>query len=68
MQIDGVSEETDVDGTIRSHFEYFRQRDEMLHRDFGMADPTEDTSELTETMARCVPPAVHRDPACGCSG
>ena len=60
VRIDGVSEETDADGTVTSLFEYFRQRDV---RGFGMTVPTEGTSDLTKTTARCVPPAVYRGPA-----
>ena len=64
MRIDGVSEETDADGTVTSHFEYFRQREEMSERAFGMPITTaedieaEDRQLETETARLSRPPPL----------
>ena len=69
MRIDGVSEETDADGTVTSHFEYFRQREEMYDgRSFSMTMAedlhAEDRQLKTETARYPDPRAVYRDPTC----
>ena len=62
MRTDGVSEEMDADGTVTSHFEYFRQREEMSERGFGMTittaeDLTAEARQLkTETVRLFRPP------------
>ena len=48
MRIDGVSEETDADGTVTSHFMYFRQREEMSGRAFGMPITTAEDIEAED--------------------
>ena len=67
MRIDGVSEETDADGTVTSHFMYFRQREEMSERAFDIPiTPASDPQlrQLETETARLFRPPRYRDPTC----
>ena len=64
MRIDGVSEETDADGTVTSHFEYFRQREEMSDRGFGMPITTAEELKAEDRQLKTETARLSRSPRC----